>query len=161
MRTKAIIEEELKQQYDKISELKKKMLLINNQINLENEKVKSLQTEIKDKESELLMDFIEVGNKWEIDRYVKFGKRTRLIKGDVIEVIKVNKKSLYIKIVKKFESKWIGGKINRTEVKPPIGEIKINSLVFYNNFLNIKDVRKQFNSWAKRNEALKIILGYS
>jgi len=159
MRTKAIIEEELKQQFDKIGELRKQMLVINNQINLENEKVKSLQTEIKGKEAELLMDFIEVGNQWEIDRYVRFGKKTRLIKGDVIEVTKVNKKSLYIKIVKKFESKWIGGKMNMNEVTPPSSEIKIDSLVFYNNFLNVKDVRKQFNSWAKRNEALKAILG--
>lgn len=159
MRTKAIIEEELRQQFDKIGELRKQMLVINNQINLENEKVKSLQTEIKGKEAELLMDFIEVGNQWEIDRYVRFGNKTRLIKGDVIEVTKVNKKSLYIKIVKKFESKWMGGRMNMNEVTPPSGEIKINSLVFYNNFLNVKDVRKQFNSWAKRNEALKAILG--
>jgi hypothetical protein len=158
MRTKAIIEEELKQQYHKIGELRKQMLVINNQINLENEKIKSLQTEIKDKEAELLMDFIEVDSQWEIDRYVKFGRKTRLIKGDVIKVIKVNKKSLYIKIVKKFESKWMSGKLNTTEVKPSSGVIKIDSLVFYNNFLNIKDVRKQFNSWAKRNEALKEIL---
>jgi hypothetical protein len=159
MRTKAIIESELKQQYDKISELRKQMLVINNQINIENEEVKKLQTEMKVKESELLMDFVEVGNQWEIDRYIKFGRKFRLTKGDVIEVVKVNKRSLYLKIIKKFETKWIGGKLNTTEVTPPTDEIKIDSLVFYNNFLNIKDVRKQFNSWAKRNEALKAILG--
>jgi hypothetical protein len=158
MRTKAIIEAEIKEYHDRISDLRKQMLTINNQINSELEKVKLLHQEIREKEADLLMEFVEVGNQWEMDRYLRFGKKIKLTKGDIIEVTKVNRKSIHLKVIKKFNTQWIGGRLTTTEVIAPKDIFKIESKVFYNNFLHVKDVRDQFNGWTKRNEALSSLL---
>jgi hypothetical protein len=86
-----------------------------------------------------------------------------LTKYDCFKVIKVNQKSLYIKVTKKHKVIY-GNSSNNYQrnyellVDDPIysKEFKITSSVFYNNFK--KQIKDQLNQFTHRNDILEALL---
>lgn len=150
---------------------------IKSEINEKKELIKSKQSEINDlqnqilglekklklHEEESLMDFIKEGDEYEIDGYVALGRKVSLGKHDCFKITKVNRKSLYMKVTKKYKVSW-GNHSNNYQrsyellVDSPIydKEFKITSTVFYNNFKS--QIKDQLSQFTQRNDLLDALL---
>ena len=116
-----------------------------------------LEKKLKEKQEENLIDFISPGDVFDVQSWVRLGLKLSFRKGDSFKVTKVNKKSLYIKILKK--SSW--NSIQKHFILPPEHEIykkeiKISSRAFYNGFY--REVKDIVDKTSNRNELLDEIL---
>jgi len=148
------------------SEIQKKTELIKSkesEINDLRNEIAFLSKKLKLHEEESLMEFIQEGDEYEINGYVGLGREVSLIKYDCFKVIKVNQKSLYIKVTKKHKVIY-GNSSNNYQrnyellVDDPIysKEFKITSSVFYNNFKT--QIKDQLNQFTHRNDILEALL---
>jgi hypothetical protein len=130
------------------------------EINLLKEDITKLKVLLNKKEEDSLMSFVNEGDEYEMDRFIQLGFSVRLIKGDIFKIIKVNKKSLYIQIIKKHEGKYVNGRYTYVELskdnKIYAEKIKISSSVMNNNFKKV--VKDKLETFTKRNDMLNSIL---
>lgn len=117
-----------------------------------------LYKSLKSVEEESLMDYLQVGDEFELSGWVRLGRKISLRKNDIFVITKMNKKSLYIKL--KLKNDY--DRQSRQYIPLPQNnkiyskEIKITSAVFYNNFKKeIKDILSQYN---RRNDLLDALL---
>lgn len=142
---------------NKIEENKKIIQNKRDEISSIERTILQLEKKLKEKQEENLIDFISPGDVFDVQFWTRIGKKVNFRKGDSFKVTKVNKKSLYIKILKKHG--W--NSIQKHYIIPPENEIykkeiKISSRVFYNGFYReIKDI---VDKTSNRNELLDEIL---
>jgi hypothetical protein len=132
-------------------------------LNKLNKEISSL-FKLKDQiEVSRLVDYIQIGDEFEVTRYMGFkgiqtGKDTGLSPtfrdGDKIQFVKKNSKSIVIKCLKKIVSKNENGTIVKTETNPDtLFRIDIDSL--YYNLMSDVNYKTTFYSYIKRKESLE------
>jgi hypothetical protein len=153
------IESKLKQNYGEIKILQKKVAeLISQNATLSQEKESRLM--------ELFSEYIQIGKLFEIEKYVYFdgiqtgGKEVtrnpHFAQGDIIEIIKKNKKSIVIKAVLQTVSKLESGIWKKTKEDTGLTfRIDINSI--YINFMKNENFKTGFVSYVTRTESLKLL----
>jgi hypothetical protein len=146
------IKEEIQNRIKEINSKVEDIKILKNDIN-------KLEFLLKRKEEESLMDFINVGDEYEVKGWVSLGNNIDLCTNDIFKIVKVNKKSLYIQVTKKHRINWSNS--NRTfellNDHPTLNKVlKISSSVFYNNFKS--QISEKLDLFNKRNDILNSIL---
>lgn len=144
-----------------ISELKSeiyKLSSINNDLN--NDKNRKL--------IEFFKEFIETGSTYNINNYTYFDgvqiginkndtkQNPYFIKGDIIELVRKNNKSVVIKCKNKLETVLVDG-IKTTVSSNPGWLFRININDLYNKFTVDKEFKDSFEKYINRKENLEIL----
>lgn len=144
-----------------ISELKSeiyKLSSINNDLN--NDKNRKL--------IEFFKEFIEIGSTYNINNYTYFDgvqiginkndtkQNPYFIKGDIIELVRKNNKSVVIKCKNKLETVLVDG-IKTTVSSNPGWLFRININDLYNKFTVDKEFKDSFEKYINRKENLEIL----
>lgn len=119
-----------------------------------------LQSQLRSKEIESLIDYIDIGHSHTISKFVGFsgvqtGGNTDSLyfrEGDIVEFIKKNKKSIVIKCTKRLTTK--GGIISETNPNS-IFRVEIDSL--YHHLMSDKTFKLSFETFLNRKESLNIL----
>ena len=148
---------ELKLKIDQNNQLSKD--LQNQYRKLDNDN-RLLQSQLRSKEIEALVDYIEVGQSHTISKFISFsgvqtGGNTESLyfrENDVIEFIKKNKKSIVIKCTKRLTTK--GGVISETN---PNSIFRINIDSMYHYLMSDKTFKLSFETFLVRKDSLNIL----
>jgi hypothetical protein len=154
--------------------LSKNLEDINNlhkQLRLLNEKSSQLYRSKEDRLHELFIDYIQIGSKYDINRYMSLsGVHTGIkkgdqqfspsfSKGDVIEFTKKNKKSIVITCLTKVMSKLDRTTGVRTsEIIKPNWTFRIDTNNLYHELVRDIQFKQGFQSYVRRTEALDLLL---
>jgi hypothetical protein len=154
--------------------LSKNLEDINNlhkQLRLLNEKSSQLYRSKEDRLHELFIDYIQIGSKYDINRYMSLsGVHTGIkkgdqqfspsfSKGDVIEFTKKNKKSIVITCLTKVMSKLDRTTGVRTsEIIKPNWTFRIDTNNLYHELVRDIQFKQGFESYVRRTEALDLLL---
>lgn len=166
-----------------IKELKAQSNELSKQLRQLNSKISELSQQKISRESELFVEFIGLNSTIELNGYINFTgvqiniKNTPLSpqrklkdsniwrptfnKGDVIKVVKLNKKSVIIECVKKVVV--VRSEDNSTSILEinPKSQFRIDLNDFKNTILTHNSNYKNFTTWIKRKESLDDILNES
>jgi len=162
------IETKLSEQISISKELNKKIREVNSKIS-ELSKLRS------HKESELLIEFLGLNSTIEFNKYLglsgvqtnikktpSIDGRTNLYqpyfrKGDIIKIIKLNKKSVVIECINKLISNRVDGKSIESHINPQ-SQFRIELESFKNGILSDSIYYNSFVTWIKRKESLEQLL---
>lgn len=164
------IESQIKELSDSYREASKKVRVINS-------KLSELRRMQEQKESELLIEFLGINSTIEFENYrslsgvqtnikktpvSEFNNNTNIFsptfrKGDVVKIVKLNKKSVVIECIKKMV---IDRKVTPNIEKSinPQSQFRIDLENFKNSILSDSNYRNRFITWVKRKESLEQLL---
>ena len=144
---------------------------LHKQLRLLNEKSSQLYRSKEDRLHELFIDYIQIGSKYDINRYMSLsGVHTGIkkgdqqfspsfSKGDVIEFTKKNKKSIVITCLTKVMSKLDRTTGVRTsEIIKPNWTFRIDTNNLYHELVRDIQFKQGFESYVRRTEALDLLL---
>lgn len=156
---------------DLISENQKDINNLHKQLRLLGDKNNQLYRSREDKIHELFIDYIQIGSKYTIDRYISFtGVHTGIKKGeqqyspsfsngDVIEFTKKNKKSIVITCLNKVISKLDKTTGVRTSVTTnPNWIFRVDTNSLYHGLMRDTQFKQGFESYVRRTESLDLLL---
>ena len=144
---------------------------LHKQLRLLGDKNNQLYRSREDKIHELFIDYIQIGSKYTIDRYISFtGVHTGIKKGeqqyspsfsngDVIEFTKKNKKSIVITCLTKVISKLDKTNGVRTSVTTnPNWTFRVDTNSLYHGLMRDTQFKQGFESYVRRTESLDLLL---
>lgn len=144
---------------------------LHKQLRLLNDKSNQLYRSKEDRLNELFIDYIQIGSKYDINRYMSLsGVHTGIkkgdqqfspsfSKGDVIEFTKKNKKSIVITCLTKVMSKLDRTTGVRTsEITKPNWTFRIDTNNLYHELMRDAQFKQVFESYVRRTESLDLLL---
>jgi hypothetical protein len=144
---------------------------LHKQLRLLNEKSSQLYRSKEARLHELFIDYIQIGSKYDINRYMSLsGVHTGIkkgdqqfspsfSKGDVIEFTKKNKKSIVITCLTKVMSKLDRTTGVRTsEITKPNWTFRIDTNNLYHDLMRDIQFKQGFESYVRRTEALDLLI---
>jgi len=154
---------------DLLSKNQEEINNLHKQLRLLSEKRYQIYQSKEDRFNELFFDYVQIGTKYEITRYLGFtGVQTGVKKddptyspsfsnGDVIEFTKKNKKSIVITCLTKVMSKINNGTRTLYTINPNwTFRVDINSL--YQWLMRDAQFKQGFESYVRRTEALDLLI---
>ena len=153
-----------------ISELKEKIYekvkvstLLNNQLNSIHKELNQLRSQFDELEMEEFVNYLQIGEVVELDSYYSFNgfckdpkSNNSFQSGEKIKIVKKNKKSIVIEVIKKHTKKWdeVQKKSIITGESNPGWNIRVNLDSFHHFYLKSATMRSAFDSYVKRKNAL-------
>lgn len=146
-----------------IDEKTKSSNLLHKQLSVLNKDLYELRNQFNQLEMEEFVDYLQIGEVIEFDNYYsmkgycKDPKSTNSFQsGERIKILKKNKKSIVIEVIKKFQRRWddvqkksvIVGETN------PGWNIRVDLDSFFHFYLKSKTMKDAFDSYIKRKHAL-------
>ncbi len=129
-----------------ISDSVKKVNQLQVEIRSLNSKINSLRNTKSEIELKLFFDFIEIGTKIEFKSMHGFDGSPYFRVGEVVQIVKKNKKSIVIQRINKFEKKEFIQSDEKFRVSIP-------SLYYF--FKSDNDFKKQFETYLTRKESIE------
>ncbi len=160
---------------DQLSEYRKTYQDITKQAREVSAKLTDLSKLKSEKEAELLIEFLGLNSTIQINRWINFnGIQTNIKKtptvngnsnnwscsfreGDVIKIIKINKKSVVIECINKKIIKRVDGVSTETNINPQ-SQFRVESESFRSSILLDSSYYNAFTTWIKRKESLEQLL---
>jgi hypothetical protein len=151
-----------------ISQLRKKLSILQSQVAGTSKKLQWFNQIRNDKLRSGFVDYIEIGSTYQFDKMIhldgiqtglkkgEIGKNPSFSPGDIIEFVKKNKKSIVIKTHKFFITKRIDNAFVRVNVPDITFRIDINSL--YHAMIYDDNFYKNLVNYISREEALSDLL---
>ena len=147
----------------KIDEKQKSSNILRKQLGKIHQELDELRNQFNQLEMEEFVNYLQIGEVIEFDSYFslrgfcKDPKSTNSFQsGEKIKIIKKNKKSIVIEVVKKFQRRW--DDVQKKSVV--IGEtnpgwnIRVDLDSFFHFYLRSKTMKNAFDSYIKRKHAL-------
>ena len=147
----------------KIDEKQKSSNILRKQLGKIHQELDELRNQFNQLEMEEFVNYLQIGEVIEFDSYFslkgfcKDPKSTNSFQsGEKIKIIKKNKKSIVIEVVKKFQRRW--DDVQKKSVV--IGEtnpgwnIRVDLDSFFHFYLRSKTMKSTFESYVKRKHAL-------
>jgi hypothetical protein len=147
----------------KIDEKQKSSNMLHKQlINLQTE-LTQLRSQYNLLEMQEFVDYLQIGEVIELDSYYSFSgfckdpkSNNSFQSGEKIKIVKKNKKSIVIEVVKKHTKKWdeVQKKSIITGETNPGWNIRVDLDSFHHFYLKSATMRSSFDSYVKRKNAL-------
>jgi hypothetical protein len=147
----------------KIDEKQKSSNMLHKQlINLQTE-LTQLRSQYNLLEMQEFVDYLQIGEVIELDSYYSFSgfckdpkSNNSFQSGEKIKIVKKNKKSIVIEVVKKHTKKWdeVQKKSIITGETNPGWNIRVDLDSFHHFYLKSATMRSAFDSYVKRKNAL-------
>jgi hypothetical protein len=147
----------------KIDEKQKSSNILRKQLGKIHQELDELRNQFNQLEMEEFVNYLQIDEVIELDTYYSFRgyckdpKATNSLQsGEKIKIIKKNKKSIVIEVVKKFQRRW--DDVQKKSVV--IGEtnpgwnIRVDLDSFFHFYLRSKTMKNTFDSYIKRKHAL-------
>lgn len=142
----------------KIDEKLKLSNLLHSQLNTLHQELTQLRNEFNQLEMEEFVDYLQIDEVIELDTYYSFRgyckdpKSTNSLQsGEKIKIIKKNKKSIVIEVVKKINRRWDDVQKKSTN---PGWNIRVDLDSFFHFYLRSETMKYSFESYVKRKHAL-------
>lgn len=131
--------------------------------------IRELEYTKRELELNLFNQFIEIGFRYEMKGYVNFdgvcitkGDEDNMPifnKGDIIEAVKRNKKSIVFKVIKRtYDGRWkIANKYKKVDDGKEV-LFRLSSESLFSKLTRDTEFRSKFELWTKREESLNILL---
>lgn len=148
---------------EKIDEKVKVSTLLNNQLNSIYKELNQLRSQFDELEMEEFVNYLQIGEVVELDSYYSFNgfckdpkSNNSFQSGEQIKVVKKNKKSIVIEVIKKYTRRWdqILKKSIITGESNPGWNIRVNLDSFHHFYLKNQIRKTAFDSYVKRKHAL-------
>ena len=123
----------------------------------------NLQTELTQLRSQEFVDYLQIGEVIELGGYYSFSgfckdpkSNNSFQSGEKIKIVKKNKKSIVIEVIKKHTKKWdeVQKKSIITGESNPGWNIRVDLDSFHHFYLKSATMRSAFDSYVKRKNAL-------
>lgn len=148
---------------EKIDEKQKLSNLLHNQLNNIHKELNQLRNQYNLLEMEEFVDYLQIDEVIEVDTYYSFRgyckdpKSTNSFQsGEKIKIVKKNKKSIVIEVVKKFNRRWDDVQKKSVVISDtnPGWNIRVDLDSFFHFYLRSKTMKDTFESYVKRKHAL-------
>ena len=148
---------------EKIDEKQKISNLLRNQLNNIHREIDQLRRQFDELEMGEFVDYLQIGEVIELDSYYSFSGFCKDPKasnsfqsGEQIKVVKKNKKSIVIEVIKKYTRRWdqVQKKSIITGESNPGWNIRVNLDSFQHFYLKSATMKAAFDSYVKRKHAL-------
>lgn len=148
---------------EKIDEKTKSSIELHKQLNELHKELAQLRDQFNQLEMEEFVNYLQIGEVIEFDNYYSFRgyckdpKSTNSFQfGERIKILKKNKKSIVIEVIKKFQRRW-----DEVQKKPilvgetnPGWNIRVDLDSFFHFYLRNKTMKDAFDQYVKRKHAL-------
>jgi hypothetical protein len=147
----------------KIDEKSKLSTLLHNQLNNLHKELNHLKNEFNKLEMEEFVDYLQIDEVIELDGYYSFRGYCKDLKStnsfqssEKIKIIKKNKKSIVIEVVKKLKRQWDDNQKKSIIIGDynPGWNIRVDLDSFFHFYLRSKTMKDAFESYVKRKHAL-------
>lgn len=148
---------------EKIDEKVKQSTLLHDQMNIIHRELSVLRNQFNQLEMEEFVNYLQIGEVLEIDNYYSFKAYCKDPKstntfyaGERIKIVKKNKKSIVVEVVKKLQRKW--DEVQRRSViigdHNPGWILRIDIDSFQHFYLKSPAMKSAFEFYVKRKHAL-------
>lgn len=147
----------------KIDEKQKSSIILRKQLSKIQQELNELRNQFNQLEMEEFVNYLQISEVIEFDShfslkgFCKDPKATNAFQsGEKIKIIKKNKKSIVIEVIKKFQRRWndVQKKLVVIGETNPGWNIRVDLDSFFHFYLRSKKMKDAFDSYIKRKHAL-------